>query len=1718
MAIEKVSVFDEAETTEIYKKYRDAREKQISDAKKALTDKQRDFLEKGRGYHDLEMSEMHIKLKEGLESGKYKKPSDFFKKECKWLFGDIIFDCFKDSFLFSVDNVIKYPYTKGWLRRPFRSGDYTNYIFKINLIVDCYKRINLPKTLPQRLRNEFTDEERAYLSRCSSFSEEYEIAYQIEKGDETVLKWISEVLDSGSTESTSYAVFRAVFMSSNTELHKKTADLLLAARLQEGLRQAICETCDEGTIEAFRTILGCIKDADLIRFSSVKRAVATWTGIMTPDSSDLDRIGRKEFELIYGCLSDEKFRAECIASDDAMKCYTGIWSLAVTETADAVKKIEELSEKGTHQQLLTAALFSSELSNSFANRISTRLLAEHCDEHDIMAIVMPKYLSTSGKRWDEFTGENADATLLELFDNRQQAENAYDRLKELRSSISGKEEVFSPIVFPWMSAKLTKSDVVQHLMLIAGLLNDNDKIDEMSQLFSEIAVEGYGSSRWWYIEILLSEPKNDTQMDALVACCADRESYTSERAFKLVKTHIDKLTPEHYKFFEGMLRYKKAEIRSSVIAMLMNMDDDALYDTIDRLIGDKKEEKRTGGLDIIMQLSKDEKRAELFGKSAELVDKIAAPTSKEKILIDSIKESTSNSEPKDTTYGLYTEEDSYVPEWEEDYIADCRKAFAEYFPASDICKKPKKTKPDFIETFKKLADLIHEHRNDEYEDYGGETAVLGNANRIYTYDSGKKKINFEELWDEFYEKEIKSIRLLVRMDIYRQIKGRFSKIVGKLFGEEFLEKVNLPYIQLMDSIVEELCDKYCTNEATDNILTKIRYSVYSYLCEYPDVEAFFNIEPTNWKSSGYFVSEGKVREVEGSLELITNNYYLFGYKGYKGCDLKTQFATEVKLAEKTGIYVVLDEKREDRKENRYGRRIEYHEFPSTTAYLKAAYDGIITKGYMYKHFFTECLDLKGTMNTLSDITGGYRELGKTVTNRIRWGRNSAVTALGSLIGSNERAKENKLTDEDRKIAEFAIDIYETLADIILDTELKRGDSPTEFSNSVVGFKRIYGVKRFVQILAALGKETLDRSSYYYGNNISRKQSFSHLLGICMPDEDDNADKLRELLKDTDITEKRLVEAALFAPQWLDIIQEYLGWDGFRSACYYFMAHMNESLDEMRTAVIAKYTPISTSDLMGGAFDINWFREAYNTVGQERFDIIYDSAKYITDGTKHSRARKYADAVMGRLDKAEAEKNIIDKRNKDTLMAYGLIPFENDDDIVERYLLFSKFLKESKQFGAQRRASESNAVERAMQNLALNAGYDDTMRLTLRMETRLFDSIRELTEFNEVEDVKIRLVIDDAGKTTVECMKGEKPLKSVPAKLKKNETVVRIGEVKKQLTEQYRRTRQMFEQSMEDRTKFTALEIDALSKNPVIQPLIRDLVWVCGKDMGFVKKMKLVSCDGSEKKLKKDSELVIAHPYDMYNAGVWRDYQKYLFDNQIVQTFKQVFRELYVKTEEEMDMLYSRRYSGNQIQPKQTLGCLKGRRWVADVEDGLQKIFYKENIIAEIYAMADWFSPSDIEAPTLEWVQFSDRKTGEPIKIKDIPDVIFSEVMRDVDLAVSVAHAGQVDPETSHSTIEMRRAICEFTLPLFRLDNVTFNKNHALINGKRADYTVHLGSGVVHIQGGPMINVLPVHSQHRGKIFLPFADEDPKTAQILTEILFFAEDEKLKDPFILEQIK
>ena len=127
-------------------------------------------------------------------------------------------------------------------------------------------------------------------------------------------------------------------------------------------------------------------------------------------------------------------------------------------------------------------------------------------------------------------------------------------------------------------------------------------------------------------------------------------------------------------------------------------------------------------------------------------------------------------------------------------------------------------------------------------------------------------------------------------------------------------------------------------------------------------------------------------------------------------------------------------------------------------------------------------------------------------------------------------------------------------------------------------------------------------------------------------------------------------------------------------------------------------------------------------------------------------------------------------------------------------------------------------------------------------------------------------------------------------------------------------------------------------------------------------------------------------------------------------------------------------------------------------------------------------------------------------------------MRDVDLVVSVAHRGGVDPEATASTVEMRSNLVRETCQLLALKNVRLKGSHILIDGKLSNYSIHLGSGNVHRLPGGALCVVPVHAQHRGRLFLPFADNDPRTAEVLSKVLLFARDQEIQDPGILDQLR
>ena len=1664
-------------------------------------------------------------LKQELSSKKDVKFNDIFPKNIYPAIELLIGKKFLKVFLDISKNTIKYPFSRGYDRRMVRSSSYYNHInFLFELFEDLVDLNFLNLDIVTVVKGEY-DNDGIY-----GLYNPYLIAYEIDNKNKELIDLIKGALGSQKSKiDLNYSIMQAIFISNNKELLELTGKLLLAAKLQEGVRQEICENMDRGLQENFEYMFKIIYDNNLIRFSSVKRALATWTGLTRDESDDISKFGKKELEIINKLIANPKYEDELLKSDDNVEVYLGLWNKSTRDIKYSVEAMEKLLKSSKYHIKLLISYYLDIIENKdYQREIAKKVIKEYGKDNKNIIEILACYLDfiigyiyPSHFKNDIKSGKLNSKT---YFKDKKEALEFFDILENAFSLMKEKSKVFDPCIFPWNIESIDTEKISTVLLFIAILYPDDILKNKVMGYIKEIDTWNRGR----FLEVLFEKPSNKEQRDFIITMLSDRTN-AGVTAYEIVKNN--NLTKEYPREIEDLLRLKNADTRKNLIDLLMSQDKKELLISIDNLVSAKNENKRLAGLDILNLANS--KQKPLYDKKEvkNLVTKISSPTDAEKILIENLSDKKKK-ESENTLSKLYNTE----------YKLDLAYEIKEVTKSSKTIKKNKKDEyiientlnikkiftkstDELFKIVKKLSELYVKNEDYEYMSfYNKEYVLLRDTFQItkdvsnVPYNERQKLANYplEDIWKDFYKKEIKNFPTLWQLhtllsrgynnnsdpDTIKEYQDFYKKILDVDITElrTKLKEANLKYI---------FSENYYNDTGFVLEIISMLYKEYSkeneaYLFEIGKMFTSYALE--NFEIKDIVEKREKYnKDIYYNVNIYNRNsgiYYLFAKAVIDYLDFYTD---EKSFSESFILRYNLDEKI-----NKYcNENLKDFEIQGSTKilglrnYAIAINLKIAEKDLIYKYVLELDNEVAKEINVhgFSELDGFMNNYRNILAKK----EDKRIATLNQFM-LNDALK--VIYDEGRKIVDY-----------VVQNELKRGDSPTIYSKSLHKIYRIESIDYLVQILQALGKETLDRTSYYWGGDDSKKAVLSHLLKVCYPTEKDNSKELAKKLKGTDITEQRLVEVAMYASQWLEIIESYLGWKGLVSGCYYFQAHMSD-VDKNKEGLIAKYTPISIDDLRDGAFDIDWFKSAYKELGEKKFEMLYDSAKYISDGAKHSRARMFADAVNGKLNLKETEKKIEDKRNKDLVASYSLIPLLKDKqkDALHRYQFLQKFLKDSKQFGAQRRASEAKAVNISLENLSRNMGYSDVTRLIWNMETALINEMKEYFEPKKLDDIDVYIKIDDLGQSEIIYEKAGKELKSLPTKLKKDKYIEDIKEVHKNLKEQYRRSRKMLEEAMEDGTEFYGYEIENLMTNPVIAPILKSLIFKMGNDLGYYVDKKLKSAKKKSVTVKDDSLLKIAHCFDLFESGEWATYQKDIFDRELKQPFKQVFRELYVKTVDEKGRDKSLRYAGHQVQPAKTVALLKTRRWIIDGEEGLEKVYYKENIIAKIFALADWFSPADIEAPTLEEVQFFDRKTFKPILIDDVPDLIFTEVMRDLDLVVSVAHIGDVDPEASHSTIEMRKAIIEFNCKLFKLKNVTFTENHALIKGERAEYSIHLGSGLIHQKAGSAINVLPVHSQHRGRVFLPFIDDDPKTAEIMAKVLLFAQDDKIKDVFILEQIK
>jgi hypothetical protein len=717
-----------------------------------------------------------------------------------------------------------------------------------------------------------------------------------------------------------------------------------------------------------------------------------------------------------------------------------------------------------------------------------------------------------------------------------------------------------------------------------------------------------------------------------------------------------------------------------------------------------------------------------------------------------------------------------------------------------------------------------------------------------------------------------------------------------------------------------------------------------------------------------------------------------------------------------------------------------------------------------------------------------------------------------------------------------LEIYPTLRDAIdscrervLEVEINRGEMPTAASSPALALRHVGGTETLLRLLKALGQESLVRGWTY--DSLSKAAVFSHLIRSTTPAESDTMEVFSATVEAVAVSQKRLVQVAVYAPQWAHFVEHALGWQGFADAVWWIHAHTKDTgwrvdleIRELWNAQISEYTPLSGQQLLDGAVDVKWFVRAHSILGSERWGQVYKVAKLASVGRGHNRAKLFADAMLGRVDEETLTARVQTKRHKDSVRSLGLLPLpegeEQDRCMLKRYRVLQDFLRTRRQFGSQRQASEKLAATIGLANLARTAGYPDPVRLEWAMEAQeTADLIGDGKQVTEGE-VTVSLAIDSAGRPEMTVEKRGKALRSVPAALRKDPRIVDLRDRRRELKRQASRMRRSLEQAMVRGDLFSRAELRELFSHPLLAPMLRQLVFVEGGTLGFPAEQgaALQFHDGHLEALKAQTMLRIAHPYDLLATQEWHHWQRECYQAERIQPFKQVFRELYLLTAtEKNEETVSRRFAGHQVNPRQALALLGQRGWVNYPEEGVRRTFHDANISAWLMFLQGFFTPAEVEGLTLEGVWFSRRGEWKPLPLVQVPPRLFSEVMRDLDLVVSVAHRGGVNPEASASTTEMRASLIRETCTMLGIDNVRPTGRHVLIEGSLSSYNVHLGSGVVHQQPGGAICIVPVHAQHRGRLFLPFVDDDPKTAEIISKVLLLARDREIKDPTILEQI-
>lgn len=458
---------------------------------------------------------------------------------------------------------------------------------------------------------------------------------------------------------------------------------------------------------------------------------------------------------------------------------------------------------------------------------------------------------------------------------------------------------------------------------------------------------------------------------------------------------------------------------------------------------------------------------------------------------------------------------------------------------------------------------------------------------------------------------------------------------------------------------------------------------------------------------------------------------------------------------------------------------------------------------------------------------------------------------------------------------------------------------------------------------------------------------------------------------------------------------------------------------------------------------------------------------------------------------------------------------------------------------------------------------------------------------QLGEITAELAITGAGETELRWRKADGKLqKSVPAAAKREhaddlkELKAAAKDIQRMLPAQRDRLDQLFIQRRAwPLETWQARYLD----HPLVGTLARRLIWtvtaegtacdVIWLDAAGGGEGGLVDRDGRASAPPPGASVELWHPLGRPVEEVlgWR---RFLEERQIRQPFKQAHREIYLLTDaERATNVYSNRYAAHILRQHQFHALCAARGWknqlrlLVDQEFppamrflpqwGLRAEFWIEGAGEEygvdtneagtfLHLVTDQVRFYPLEAARRVahasgggYATYGAEGSDTPVPLDQVPPLVFSEIMRDVDLFVGVASVGN-NPDWSDggpegryrdywhdwsfgelsATAETRREILERLLPRLKIaGQCELDGRFLRVRGTRRTYRIHLGSGNILMEPGDVyLCIVPDSRQARAgaEIWLPF-EGDRALALILSKALLLAADDGITDRTILSQI-